>query len=134
MVINRLSLINWDAKRLFFFMLSSLKILLASNIILALISSLGIALANPIREYKEIDNIELKLEIGKKIYNQAGDGCWSCHGAEGIKADGVSLDNKEKHKISDKKEKMTPLPPSPIFTQPSLPPSHHPKGDEEADC
>lgn len=89
-------------------MLSSLKILLASNIILALISSLGIAHANPIRQYKEIDNIELKLEIGKKIYNQAGDGCWSCHGAEGIKTDGISLDNKEKHKnISNLKNPAT---------------------------
>ena len=40
--------------------------------------------ANPIRQYIEIDRADLKLLIGEKIYNQPGDGCWSCHGAEGM--------------------------------------------------
>ena len=53
--------------------------------------------ANPVRQYIEIDRADLKLLIGEKLYNQPGDGCWSCHGAEGIKADGVSDEMTKKH-------------------------------------
>ena len=53
--------------------------------------------ANPVRQYVEIDRADLKLLIGEKLYNQPGDGCWSCHGAEGIKADGVSDEMTKKH-------------------------------------
>ena len=74
-----------------------LKFLFFSNTLLFLLGSLAFCFANPIREYSEIENVELKLAIGKKIYNQPGDGCWSCHGAEGVKADGVNQNIKDKH-------------------------------------
>ena len=78
------------------------------NALLLMLMSFEFGFANPIREYKEIDNFELKLAIGKKIYNQPGDGCWSCHGAEGVKADGISQTIKEKHKnISDLRNPAT---------------------------
>ena len=78
------------------------------NALLLMLMSFEFGFANPIREYKEIDNFELKLAIGKKIYNQPGDGCWSCHGAEGVKADGISQNIKEKHKnISDLRNPAT---------------------------
>ena len=80
---------------------------------LALISPLFMVAnveANPVRQYMEIDRADLKLLIGEKLYNQPGDGCWSCHGAEGIKADGVSDEIAKKHQNSspdspDKKNK-----------------------------
>ena len=44
--------------------------------------------ANPVRQYMEIDRADLKLLIGEKLYNQPGDGCWSCppwtNGATGV--------------------------------------------------
>ena len=64
--------------------------------------------ANPVRQYMEIDRADLKLLIGEKLYNQPGDGCWSCHGAEGIKADGVSDKIAKKHQnISDLRNPAT---------------------------
>ena len=73
-----------------------------------MLMSFEFGFANPIREYKEIDNFELKLAIGKKIYNQPGDGCWSCHGAEGAKSGAVDQNIKEKHKnISDLRNPAT---------------------------
>ena len=85
-----------------------LKIFFYSNALLLILGPLAFCLANPIRSYSEIENIELKLAIGKKIYNQPGDGCWSCHGAEGVKADGVNQDIKDKHKnISDLRNPAT---------------------------
>ena len=85
-----------------------LKFLFFSNAILLLLGSFGFCFANPIREYFEIENVELKLAIGEKIYNQPGDGCWSCHGAEGVKADGGNQNIKEKHKnISDLRNPAT---------------------------
>ena len=85
-----------------------LKFLFFSNTLFFLLGSLAFCFANPIREYSEIENVELKLSIGKKIYNQPGDGCWSCHGAEGGKADGVNQNIKDKHKnISDLRNPAT---------------------------
>ena len=85
-----------------------LKFLFFSNTLFFLLGSLAFCFANPIREYSEIENVELKLSIGKKIYNQPGDGCWSCHGAEGVKADGVNQNIKDKHKnISDLRNPAT---------------------------
>lgn len=64
--------------------------------------------ANPVRQYMEIDRADLKLLIGEKLYNQPGDGCWSCHGAEGIKADGVSDEIAKKHQnIADLRNPAT---------------------------
>ena len=64
--------------------------------------------ANPVRQYMEIDRADLKLLIGEKLYNQPGDGCWSCHGAEGIKADGVSDEIAKKHQnIADLRNPVT---------------------------
>ena len=85
-----------------------LKFLFLSNTMLLLLGLFTLFYANPIREYFEIDNAELKLAIGEKIYNQPGDGCWSCHGAEGVKADGVNQNIKEKHKnIADLRNPAT---------------------------
>ena len=64
--------------------------------------------ANPIRQYVEIDRADLKLLIGEKIYNQPGDGCWSCHGAEGMKVDSTKLDTSKKNKnIADLRDPTT---------------------------
>ncbi len=64
--------------------------------------------ANPIRQYIEIDRADLKLLIGEKIYNQPGDGCWSCHGAEGMKVDSTNLDTSKKNKnIADLRDPTT---------------------------
>ena len=64
--------------------------------------------ANPIRQYIEIDRADLKLLIGEKIYNQPGDGCWSCHGAEGMKVDSSNLDTSKKNKnIADLRDPTT---------------------------
>ena len=66
------------------------------------------SIANPVRQYIEIDRADLKLLIGEKLYNQPGDGCWSCHGAEGIKADGVSDEIAKKHQnIADLRNPAT---------------------------
>ena len=54
-------------------------------------------LKSHLMEFLSIDRADLKLLIGEKLYNQPGDGCWSCHGAEGIKADGVSDEITKKH-------------------------------------
>ena len=64
--------------------------------------------ANPIRQYIEIDRADLKLLIGEKIYNQPGDGCWSCHGAAGMKVDSTKLDTSKKNKnIADLRDPTT---------------------------
>ena len=64
--------------------------------------------ANPIRQYIEIDRADLKLLIGEKIYNQPGDGCWSCHGAEGMKVGLTNLDTSKKNKnIADLRDPTT---------------------------
>ena len=79
-------------------------------VLLLIVPSLGVfkAVANPIRKYVEIDREDLKLLIGEKIYNQAGDGCWSCHGAEGMKVGNKNSSNSKKHKnISDLRNPAT---------------------------
>lgn len=64
--------------------------------------------ANPVRQYTEIDKADLKLLIGEKIYNQPGDGCWSCHGAEGMKVDVTNSDASKKNKnIADLRDPTT---------------------------
>ena len=64
--------------------------------------------ANPIRQYIEIDRADLKLLIGEKIYNQPGDGCWSCHGAEGMKINSTNPDTSKKNKnIADLRDPTT---------------------------
>ena len=64
--------------------------------------------ANPIRQYIEIDRADLKLLIGEKIYNQPGDGCWSCHGAEGMKVNSTNSDTSKKNKnIADLRDPTT---------------------------
>ena len=64
--------------------------------------------ANPIRQYIEIDRADLKLLIGEKIYNQPGDGCWSCHGAEGMKVNSTNPDTSKKNKnIADLRDPTT---------------------------
>ena len=54
--------------------------------------------AKPIKEYVELDREDLALLIGEKIYNQPGDGCWSCHGSTGIKTETTNLDKDIKNK------------------------------------
>ena len=64
--------------------------------------------AKPVRQYMEIDRADLKLLIGEKLYNQPGDGCWSCHGTAGIKADGVTDEIAKKHQnIADLRNPAT---------------------------
>ena len=64
--------------------------------------------ANPIRQYIEIDRADLKLLIGEKIYNQPGDGCWSCHGAEGMKVNSSNPNTSKKNKnIADLRDPTT---------------------------
>ena len=64
--------------------------------------------ANPVRQYTEIDKADLKLLIGEKIYNQPGDGCWSCHGAEGMRVDVTNSDASKKNKnIADLRDPTT---------------------------
>ena len=53
--------------------------------------------AKPIRQYMEIDREDLKMLLGEKLYNQPGGGCWSCHGVEGMKLEGVTEDTTKKH-------------------------------------
>ena len=54
--------------------------------------------AKPIKEYVELERNDLALFIGEKIYNQPGDGCWSCHGTTGIKIDTAELNKDPKNK------------------------------------
>jgi len=87
---------------------NNLKLMLL--VLLLIVPSLGVfkAVANPVRQYVEIDREDLKLLIGEKIYNQPGDGCWSCHGAEGIKVGNTKSSNSKKHKnISDLRNPAT---------------------------
>ena len=66
------------------------------------------SIANPVRQYIEIDRADLKLLIGEKIYNQPGDGCWSCHGAEGMKVDATNSNTSKKNKnIADLRDPTT---------------------------
>ena len=59
---------------------------------------LGQLTAKPIKEYVDLDREDLALFIGEKIYNQPGDGCWSCHGSTGMKTDTKKLDKDIKNK------------------------------------
>ena len=59
---------------------------------------LGQLTAKPIKEYVDLDREDLALFIGEKIYNQPGDGCWSCHGSTGVKTDTKNLDKDIKNK------------------------------------
>ena len=59
---------------------------------------LGQLTAKPIKEYVDLDREDLALFIGEKIYNQPGDGCWSCHGSTGMKTDTKNLDKDIKNK------------------------------------
>ncbi len=34
-------------------------------------------------DYIWLENQSLALEIGEKLFNEPGDGCWTCHGADG---------------------------------------------------
>ncbi len=61
------------------------KSILLALVLISPLFVVAIVEANPVRQYMEIDRADLKLLIGEKLYNQPGDGCWSCHGAEGIK-------------------------------------------------
>ena len=64
--------------------------------------------AKPIRQYMEIDREDLKMLLGEKLYNQPGGGCWSCHGAEGMKLAGVTEDTTKKHQnIADLRNPAT---------------------------
>ena len=64
--------------------------------------------AKPIRQYMEIDREDLKMLLGEKLYNQPGGGCWSCHGAEGMKLEGVTEDTTKKHQnIADLRNPAT---------------------------
>ena len=65
-------------------------------------------LAKPVRQYIEIEREDLKISLGEKLYNQPGDGCWSCHGAEGMKMSGVTENTKKKHQnIADLRNPAT---------------------------
>ena len=59
---------------------------------------LGQLIAKPIKEYVDLDREDLALFIGEKIYNQPGDGCWSCHGSTGMKTETKDLDKDIKSK------------------------------------
>ena len=59
---------------------------------------LGQLTAKPIKEYVDLDREDLALFIGEKIYNQPGDGCWSCHGSTGVKTETKNLDKDIKNK------------------------------------
>ncbi len=54
--------------------------------------------AKPIKDYVELERNDLALLIGEKIYNQPGDGCWSCHGSTGIKIENTELNKNQKSK------------------------------------
>ena len=54
--------------------------------------------AKPVKKYIELEREDLALIIGEKIYNQPGDGCWSCHGSKGIKIESSKLEEKLKDK------------------------------------
>ena len=71
-------------------MLRLLKFVFVFTFALLQIALVPIANAKPIRQYTEIEREDLKMLLGEKLYNQPGGGCWSCHGAEGMKADGVT--------------------------------------------
>ena len=34
-------------------------------------------------DYIWLENQSLALEIGEKLFNEPGDGCWTCHGTNG---------------------------------------------------
>ena len=73
-----------------------------------LLVSINCANSKPIREYLELDNAEIKLLIGEKIYNQPGDGCWSCHGSKGIKIDVREIAKKSEDKnVADLRDRKT---------------------------
>ena len=59
---------------------------------------LGQLTAKPIKEYVDLDREDLALFIGEKIYNQPGDGCWSCHGSTGVISETKNLDKDIKNK------------------------------------
>ena len=64
--------------------------------------------AKPTRQYMEIDREDLKMVLGEKLYNQPGGGCWSCHGAKGMKLEGVTEDTTKKHQnIADLRNPAT---------------------------
>ena len=54
--------------------------------------------AKPVKKYIELEREDLALIIGEKIYNQPGDGCWSCHGSKGIKIESSKLEESLKDK------------------------------------
>ena len=84
------------------------KLILLTLVLMYPLSVVTTVEANPVRRYMEIDRADLKLLIGEKLYNLPGDGCWSCHGAEGIKADGVSDEITKKHQnIADLRNPAT---------------------------
>ena len=89
-------------------MLSLLKFVFVCAFALLQIAFIPVAIAKPIRQYMEIEREDLKMLLGEKLYNQPGGGCWSCHGAEGMKADGVTEDTKKKHQnIADLRNPAT---------------------------
>ena len=71
---------------------------LGLGIVLLSFLFLGQLTAKPIKEYVDLDREDLALFIGEKIYNQPGDGCWSCHGSTGVKTDTKNLDKDIKNK------------------------------------
>ena len=89
-------------------MLGLLKFVFVFTFALLQITLIPVATAKPIRQYMEIDREDLKMLLGEKLYNQPGGGCWSCHGAKGIKADGVTEETKSKHQnIADLRNPAT---------------------------
>ena len=59
-------------------------------------------LGKPVKDYVTLERADLALVIGERIYNQPGDGCWSCHGSKGNKVDSSQLNEELKSKnISD---------------------------------
>ena len=84
------------------------KFILSALVTVGLLFVFANVQANPVRQYIEIDRADLKLLIGEKIYNQPGDGCWSCHGAEGMKVNSTNPDTSKKNKnIADLRDPTT---------------------------
>jgi hypothetical protein len=97
-----------DSKKINYLMGNNYKFILLALVLMFPLFVVTNVEANPVRQYMEIDRADLKLIIGEKLYNQPGDGCWSCHGAEGIKADGVSDEIAKKHQnIADLRNPAT---------------------------
>ena len=89
-------------------MRNKLKIIFSLLILVYPLLGIMKTVANPVRQYIEIDKADLKLLIGEKIYNQPGDGCWSCHGAEGMKVDATNSNTSKKNKnIADLRDPTT---------------------------